>query len=69
MSEWFDEDRTTTMVRYECGVCTMTATCVVTAASELAWLDHMANHADPSCYQGWTWVVLELPVGSTRTAV
>jgi hypothetical protein len=69
VSEWHDEDRAVPMVRYECGVCAMVATCVVTPASELAWLDHMARHADPSDYRGWTWAVLELPSGRPSTAV
>lgn len=53
-------NRETDMVHYECGVCLATATCVQTPAADLAWLDHMANHADPYCYGRWTWTVLPL---------
>jgi len=56
------------MVRYECNVCPMSASCVVTAVSELAWLDHMETHADPLDYRGWTWTVYPLPFGETSTA-
>jgi len=48
------------MVHYECTTCHMEATCVVTPAAELAWLDHMENHVVKDGYHAWTWTVLKL---------
>jgi len=48
------------MIHYECQTCGMTATCVVTPASGLAWHDHMAVHALVDNYRAWTWAVLPL---------
>lgn len=52
------------MVRYECGVCSMSATNVVTPVSELAWLDHMETHSAKSAYKAWTWMVVPLEFGA-----
>lgn len=54
---------TTAMIHYECYVCHVSATCVVTPSATLAWCDHMANHADPTHYGQWTWSVVPLPLG------
>jgi len=51
----------TNMVHYECHTCAMSATCVATSSSSLAWLDHMAIHADPRNFSQWTWMVQALP--------
>lgn len=48
------------MVHYQCFVCHMTATCVVTPGAELAWLDHMGTHARPEHYGSWAWTVQQL---------
>jgi len=53
---------TTAMVHYECYTCHMTATCVDTNASRLAWLDHMENHGAKQNYGSWTWTVVQLPL-------
>lgn len=45
------------MIHYECHVCAVTATCVVTPSSSLAWLDHMEAHADRGAFSSWTWSV------------
>jgi hypothetical protein len=66
MTEWFDEDRSVAMVRYECCQCDMTATCVVTESSSRAWSDHMANHPDTRGFMAWSWTAVELPFGPTR---
>jgi hypothetical protein len=50
----------TSMIHYQCQVCGMTATCVVTAVTSLAWLDHMDSHADSSLFLSWTWQALQL---------
>jgi len=52
------------MVHYECYVCSMVASCVLNASSNLAWHDHMANHADPTLFGQWVWTVVALPFGS-----
>jgi len=54
------EGISTQMVHYQCGTCGITATMVITAASELAWLDHMATHAVPDNYRSWHWTVQQL---------
>lgn len=50
------------MIHYCCYCCGMTATCVVTQLSAVAWEDHMATHEDPSYFQSWTWGVTPLPL-------
>lgn len=55
-----DGPTTTQMVHYECGVCDMQATCVATAASELAWLDHMDVHVVKDDFSAWTWTIQRL---------
>lgn len=57
------------MIRYECRVCEMSATCVDNGPSRLAWHDHMAIHADPRLFDAWVWVVEPLPVDIPGTAV
>ena len=51
----------TDMIHLECGVCGVSATCVATPTADLAWHDHMAIHADQSCFSAWTWTVQRLP--------
>jgi len=48
------------MVHYECDVCHIAATCVVTPSAELAWLDHMETHSAKTAYKAWTWHVVPL---------
>lgn len=48
------------MVHFQCHVCDVRATCVVTNAAVLAWLDHMEIHAAKTAYDAWTWVVVPL---------
>jgi len=50
----------TKMVHYECNVCTMTATCVMTPSAVLAWHEHMEKHVDPRAFGQWTWDVVPL---------
>lgn len=50
----------TRMLHYCCDVCAMSATVVATSTAVLAWLDHMARHADPSLYRCWEWTVVPL---------
>jgi len=50
------------MIHYECHTCGVTATCVVTPASDLAWLDHMENHSAKKNYSAWSWTVVQLDV-------
>lgn len=60
------QESTTAMIRYECDVCDMVATCVVTEATSLAWLDHMDTHERTATYHAWSWEVVPLlfePVG------
>lgn len=59
--------RVTRMVHFECHTCHMTATCVVTPASELAWMDHMDTHSAIDNFSMWGWEVLELPFDQTAT--
>lgn len=54
--------RTTTMIRLECNVCSMTALCVKTSAVLDLWEDHMAIHPDQSDYEAWVWEVMSLPL-------
>jgi len=61
-----DSTTDTAMVHFECHTCHMTATCVATAAAELAWLDHMDNHAEKKNYSAWSWTVARLPLDVTR---
>jgi hypothetical protein len=51
------------MIHYQCYTCGMNATCVLTESANLAWLDHMANHAVPANYGRWTWTAVQLEVG------
>jgi len=51
----------TAMVHYVCEICGMSATLVQTPVGDLAWLDHMANHVDPSMYRAYAWEVHRLP--------
>ncbi len=57
-----DAGLVTDMAHYECDVCKITATIVRTPAGELAWLDHMAIHAQQRAYRVWTWRVVQLPL-------
>jgi len=57
------------MVHLECHTCGMTATCVVTASTELAWLDHMETHSAKFNYSAWTWSVVSLFEGSSTAGV
>lgn len=50
------------MIHWQCGVCEVSATCVATPSAELAWLDHMENHAVKDLYQAWTWEIVPLPL-------
>ena len=50
----------TVMIRYECGICPMVATCVATPSADLAWQDHMNIHANKRSYRAWTWAVVPL---------
>lgn len=61
--------RETQMIHFECEVCSMSATCVVTPATELAWLDHMATHAARDAFRQWTWTAVELPLDPSITSV
>lgn len=56
------EGTETAMILYECGVCGIQATMVRTATGDLAWLDHMENHAQKRQYRCWTWNVVQLPL-------
>jgi hypothetical protein len=53
------------MVHYVCDVCSVSATCVHNVSSDLAWLDHMTNHADQSLFHVYTWEVLPIPFDPT----
>jgi hypothetical protein len=53
-------DNACAMIRYECHMCSMTATCVDNDVSRGSWLDHMACHADSGEFSAWTWNVLKL---------
>jgi hypothetical protein len=55
-----DDDATTLMMRWECYVCGMAATCVATDTAERAWREHMALHADPTHFGAWGWAVIAL---------
>lgn len=55
-----EESSRTVMVRAECAQCSMTSTMVLTEASHLAWMDHMATHEDQEGYDAWVWEVLRL---------
>jgi len=44
------------MIRYECGECQVTATCVENDHARRAWRDHMVEHAHPLRYREWRWV-------------
>ena len=50
----------TSMVRYECLECDMTATVVHTAAARSAWTDHMLTHARMLRYRTWAWTVIPI---------
>ena len=56
--------RETAMIHYQCYVCHATATCVANEPANLAWHDHMANHALPKHYGAWTWTVQQLDYDS-----
>lgn len=56
-----DSGQVTEMIHLECHVCSMTATCVVTPSTVLAWQDHMAIHVRQDDYSAWTWSVVPLP--------
>lgn len=58
-----DNDATTSMIHFECGVCDTTATCVDTVTAHLAWNFHMARHSDREDFLAWTWQVDPLPLG------
>lgn len=49
------------MIHHECLRCPVTATMVVTDASDRAWEDHMATHTDRWAYESWTWEVAKIP--------
>jgi len=51
----------TAMIHYECYVCSMSATCVATETSSLAWHDHMATHVRTEHFGAWTWSVMPIP--------
>lgn len=51
------------MIHYQCHVCGITATCVVTPVSDLAWLDHMALHVAQTEFSAWAWEVQQLAFG------
>lgn len=55
-----DESKGVPMIHWECRTCGMSATCVVTPAAELAWLDHMDTHSAKFNYGAWTWTVVPL---------
>ncbi len=55
-----DQSLPVAMVHHQCDVCTVTATMVVTEASERAWRDHMDIHGPASTFSTWTWEVLPL---------
>jgi len=50
------------MIHFECQVCGIGASMVRTPTGDLAWLDHMANHADKRAFRRWTWNVVPLPL-------
>jgi len=50
----------TPMVHWQCHICGISATCVLNPPAELAWLDHMENHANKADYSSWTWTALTL---------
>lgn len=58
-----NRDEETAMIHYQCHTCGITATCVVTPVSDLAWLDHMDQHGAKTNYSAWTWAVIPLPLG------
>lgn len=58
--EMEQQQASTNMIHYECEVCGVSATCVITPSAELAWLDHMATHASPKAFQAWTWTAVPL---------
>jgi len=55
-----NSQRMTSMIHYHCHTCGVNATCVLTNSAELAWLDHMENHAERKNYGAWTWTVVQL---------
>jgi len=50
------------MVHFECSTCGVSATCVLNTSAEVAWYDHMANHALVDNFRAWTWEVVPLPL-------
>lgn len=57
-----DTGAETNMVHFQCYTCHVTATCVLTPSADLAWLDHMSNHAMQENYGRWTWQVVPLNI-------
>lgn len=55
--------RETAMIHYQCYTCGVNATCVHTPSADLAWLDHMENHAERTNYGRWTWTAVQLELG------
>lgn len=55
-----DRASETTMIRYECCQCDMTATCVATEEAAVAWGDHMLTHVDAWAYRSWVWTIVPL---------
>jgi hypothetical protein len=52
------DTRETAMIHWSCRVCGISTTCVHNAVADLAWHDHMANHADPDLFDAWTWTAV-----------
>lgn len=59
-----DAGAATTMVHFECYTCHVSATCVLTPSADLAWCDHMEQHAMKDHYGRWVWEVVPLSMGS-----
>lgn len=60
-----DATNETAMIHFVCGTCRMEATCVHTSSAELAWLDHMANHAVKDNFRCYTWSIVPLELDQT----
>lgn len=56
------------MAHYLCQHCSMSATFVVTPATEAAWLDHVEHHGPGARFDCWVWWVLPLPGMPAATA-
>ena len=54
------DEKCVAMIHHQCDVCAVTATMVVTEASERAWRDHLDIHGPDATSHEWTWEVIPL---------